>query len=143
MIQSPYTITLTPAGSMTPITLVAAGGWLAELPVWEASQGLFESDGVNLGQGYFRPLGGVVVIISFSVEAEHADLVTALEAFLDAGTVGADDLLQISGAVTFTPPAGPATVFGEAVATAVTPDLPSGPTATTTQAFTIQTTLPN
>lgn len=141
-IQSPFLISVTPAGG-SPIVLVPVGGWLAELPNFNARQDLFESEGVNLTNAFFRPLGGVTVSIQFTVEIDHADLLEALEAFLDAGTDGATDLLQVTGSVSFDPPGvTPPTVFSTAVVTAATPALPSEPTATTTCTFQILTTLP-
>lgn len=142
MIQSPYTITLTPAGGPA-IELVAAGGWLAQLPDFSASQDLFETDGIMLAHGFFRPLGAVAVSIQLAVEREHADLLEALEAFLDASGIGAGDLLQISGALTFIPDDGSAPdTFTDAVVSLVTPDLPSGPSSTTIRDFSIKTSLP-
>lgn len=136
-IQSPYAITLTPAGG-DPIVLVAAAGWLVALPVFEASQGLFESDGVNLGAAFFRPLAGVVVTISFTTEEDHEDLAAALDAFLAADVVEGVSMLQISGLLTI----GDICQFADAVVRIVTPDLPSGPAATTTRVFTIITSIP-
>jgi hypothetical protein len=141
MIQSPYTITLVTAGEVTPIVLVAAGGWLDALPVFEASQELFESDGVTLGDAFFRPMGGVTVTLTLAVEADHDDLLEALEAFLeeDATTLQtADTLLH------FTPQGGgAATVFSDVAVTVQTTDLPSGPTSTTLRTITLLTTLPD
>lgn len=142
-IQSPYTISLTPDGSGAPLTIVAAGGWLESLPTFEAEQGLFESDGSGLGLGFFRPLGGVTVAIQLVLEDDKANLLTALEAFLNADLSGAINLLEISGVLTFTPAVGAATVFGEAVVSIITPGLPAYSTATVTRQISIQTTLPN
>jgi hypothetical protein len=136
-IQSPYAMTLTPAGGAT-ITLVEAGGWLAELPVFEASQGLFESDGVYLGNSFFRPLAGVVVTITFTTEEDHEDLAAALDAFLAADVVGGVSVLQISGLLTI----GDFGECADAVVRIVTPDLPSGAAATTTRVFTVITSIP-
>lgn len=136
-IQSPHAIVLTPPAGAA-ITLVAAGGWLAALPVLDASQGLFESDGVNLADAFFRPLAGVAVTISFTTEEDHEDLATALDAFLAADMAGAASVLRISGMLAM----GDGYQFADAVVTAVTPDLPSGPAATTTRAFTVRASIP-
>ena len=138
MIQSPYSITLTPDGG-TAAVLVAEGGWLDGLPTFEASQDLFESDGVQLAHGFFRPLGNAEVIIQITVEADHATLVHGLEALLDADLADAASLLQVGGTLTFTPAGGgAATEFPDAVITAITPDLPSGPSATTVRTISIR-----
>jgi hypothetical protein len=142
-LQSPATITLTPTGSPTPLVLVAVGDWLTELPSWEAKQGLFESDGVSLGNAFFRPLGGVVVTLQLALETDAADTATALTNLLDADDISGTSLLAISGVLTISPPSGPPVIFADAVVTAVTPDLPSGTAATLTRELTIQTTLPN
>lgn len=135
-IQSPYSIVLTPAGG-EPVTLVEAGGWLAELPAFEASQDLFETDGVLLADAFFRPLGNVAVSIEFTTEEDLADLATVLTAFLAADDSPAGSLLQMSGAL-----AVGGTEFAAAVVTVITPDLPSGAAATLTRVFSIKTSLP-
>lgn len=143
MIQSPYTISLTPTGTATPIPLVTAGGWLDALPAFEASQDLFESDGVTLATAHFRPLGGVLVSITLVVETEHANHLAALDAFLEPDG-GATDLLTVDGVLRFTPAGGgAATVFGQAVIQIDGSELPSGPTSTTLRTITILTILPN
>lgn len=136
-IQSPYAITLTPAGGAT-LTLVPEGGWLEALPVIEASQGVFESDGVNLGAAFFRPLAGVAVTISFTTEEDHEDLAAALDAFLGADAEDALSVLGISGELRI----GGYAAFADAVVTAVTPELPGGEAATTTRAYTARTSIP-
>ncbi len=136
-IQSPYSITLTPAVGAA-ITLVEAGGWLEALPAFDASQGLFESDGVQLGAAFFRPLGNVAVGISFATEEDHEDLAAALDAFLAADVVDDTSVLTISGLLVI----GDICQFADAVVTLVTPDLPSGRAATTTRVFTVRASLP-
>lgn len=136
--QSPYAISYTPAGG-SAITLIAVGGWLEESPVFEATQGLYESDGVQLSNAFFRPLGGVVVTVSFTVEIDQANLVNALNAMLDSIT-GSE--LQTGGTLTLTPASGTAITFADAVITAITPDLPSGPTSATTRAYQIKASIP-
>jgi len=136
-IQSPCAIILTPPGGAA-ITLVDAGGWLAALPVFDATQGLFESDGVQLGAAFFRPLGNVAVTITFTTEEDHADLAAALDAFLGADVVGGVSVLQVSGLLTI----GDFAECADAVVHVVTPDLPSGAAATTTRVFTIITSIP-
>ncbi len=142
MIQSPYSIALTPDGG-TAAVLVAAGGWLDALPTFDAAQDLFEADGVLLAHGFFRPLGNAEVSIQLTAEADHATLLNSLESLLDADMAGATNLLQAGGTLTFTPAGGgAATVFPDAVVTVVTPDLPSGPDATTLRTFSIRAGLP-
>lgn len=138
-IQSPHGILFQPQSGGT-ITLVAAGGWLAELPVFEAAQGLFEADGIQLAAAFFRPLGNVVVDIQFTTEVDHADLATALDVFLapDA-TPGGGSLLEIRGTLIIT--TGVCQCLN-AVLTTVRPELPSGAAATTRRSYHVRTSIP-
>jgi hypothetical protein len=143
MIQSPYTIRLKPAGTETQLVLVAAGGWLENLPTFEAAQVVFETDGVSLNHAFFRPLGGVTVTINFAVEHDHGDLAAALDAFLDAELIDETSLLEIDGELSFLPEGGgDATIFAEAAVRVITPELPDTATATTLRVYQILTTLP-
>lgn len=137
--QSPYSITYYTPSNGSWVSLVPVGGWLAEPPVFEAEQGVFEADGVSLANAFFRPLVGVVVSISFTVEIDQADLIDALDGFLDSIT-GSE--LQTGGTLTLTPASGQAITFADAVITAITPDLPSGSTSATTRAYQVKTSIP-
>jgi hypothetical protein len=137
-IQSPYAITLTPPGGGA-ITLVAAGGWLTALPAFDASQAVFESDGILLGNAFFRPLGNVAVTITFTTEEDHEDLLALLNEFLDADGIGSASVLTLSGLLTM----GDIAEFADAVVSVVTPDLPGGTgAATITRVYTVQTSIP-
>lgn len=136
-IQSPYAITLTVDG-YAPIPLVTAGGWLAALPALEASQDLYEADGVDLGEAFFRPLGGVAVSITFTTEVDEEDLDAAQYAFLSADRSPPGPLLKLSGVLTMG-----GTTYPDAVVTVLTPDLPSGTAATVTRKYIIKTSLPS
>lgn len=138
-LQSPYSMVLTLAGG-AELVLCEPGSWLAALPEFSASQGLFEADGIKLGSAFFRPLGQVAVTITLTTEEDHPDLLTALDAYLSAGEGG---MLQAAGSLTFSPGGPSAVVFANAVVTSVIPELPSGAAATVTRAFTILTSLPN
>lgn len=137
-LQSPYSMVLTLAGG-AEIVLCEPGSWLAALPEFSASQGLFEADGIKLGSAFFRPLGQVAVTITLTTEEDHPDLVTALDAYLSAGEGG---MLQAAGSLTISSESA-TFEFPDAVVKTVTPDLPSGAAATLTRAFTILTSLPN
>lgn len=136
--QSSHAIIYTPAGGGA-ILLVAVGGWLAEAPAFEAEQGLFEADGVDLSNVFFRPLGGVAVTITFTVEIDQSDLLTALDAFLDSIETSE---LQTGGTLDFVPEAGQTITFADAVITSITPDLPSGATSSTTRAYQVKASIP-
>lgn len=137
--QTPYGLTLTPSAGGPAIVIVAADGWIESAPVFEASQQLIESDGIKLINGFFRPLAGVSLQFVLTVEVDHADTLTAQNAFLDAG----DDLLAIDGTLVLTPNDGGAVVtFTNALVADITPSLPSGIAATTQKSFLIQTSLP-
>lgn len=136
--QSAYAISYTPAGG-SAILLVDVGGWLAEAPVFEAVQGVFETDGVSLGNAFFRPLGGVVVSIRFAVEIDQADLLSALDAFLDS-VEGSE--LQTGGTLILTPASGTVITFADAVISVITPDLPSWVTSSTTRVYQVKASIP-
>lgn len=131
MIQSPVSIVFTPEGG-PGIVIVAAGGWLDQLPGFDASQDLYEADGITLAHGYFRPLGNVTVECTITPEADHGDLAAALDAYLDDG-----DVLEVAGTLSVGE-----WVFEDTVMTSENPDLPSGPTSTTLRSFQFKTSLP-
>ncbi len=135
--QSPCRIEFTPAGG-DAIVLVDAGGWLAELPVFDAGQRMFEKDGVEAADAYFKPLGGATVDIRFAVEIDETGQAGMLEGFLEDLLTGGklEGVLTISGdeeAATYDP----------AVIAAERPGLPQGVVdPTRVRAFTIQAALP-
>lgn len=136
--QAPYAISYTPAGG-SAITLVSVGGWMAEAPVFEAEQGLFETDGVSLANAFFRPLSGVVVSVRFAIETDQANLINALDAFLDS-IEGSE--LQTGGDLKFIPVSGALITFADAVITDITPDLPSWVTSSTTRTYQVKASIP-
>jgi hypothetical protein len=140
-IQSPFTITFTPVGGAA-IPLVAAGGWLAKLPVWDGQQDLYETDGVLLDNAYFRPLGGAVITMELALEWDAADHAAAQSAFLDGHTVAGVSLLHVEGALSFSSAGLADTVFSPAVISTRTPALPSGSVSSVVTELLIATTIP-
>jgi hypothetical protein len=140
-IQSPFTITFTPVGGAA-IPLVAAGDWLAKLPVWDAQQDLYESDGVLLDNAHFRPLGGAVISLALSTEWDADNHGAAQTAFLDGHTVAGVSLLHVEGALTFSSAGFADTVFSPAVISTRTPALPSGSVSSVITELLVTTTIP-
>ena len=138
-IESPCKIEFIPDGGAA-ITLVDVGGWLARLPSFQPEQELFEANGIATGESYFKPLGGVVVAISFSVDIEHEDHADALDDFSAAEFAGAVELMKVDGALVITGTDSVATY--EPAVIAVTPGLPFAPVSTTTKTYQIRAALP-
>jgi hypothetical protein len=138
-IESPCKIEFIPDGGAA-ITLVDIGGWLASLPSFRPEQELFETGGINAGESYFKPLGGVLVDITFSVEIEHEEHSDALDDFSAVELAGAVELMKVDGALVVTGPNSSAT-YEPAVLT-VTPGLPFAPVSTTTKTYQIRAALP-
>lgn len=150
MNQSPLNIRWTVPGAPAPgyLTLAAAYDWLSNPPVLEASQDLFETDGIKLSSGYFRPLGNVEVSIRFEVEEEWSTLEELQDAFLgDLEIIDGVDLLEVSGNLAFVPDGGGATTtFPDAAISSLRGELPAevGETgrATRLREFVMKTSLP-
>ena len=136
-IQSPCSIVFTPEGG-EPVTLVAEGGWLASLPRFEASQDLYELDGVTSGEAYFKALGGAIVSISFTAEKDEEN---PHEAFLNAAMAGAVNLLNVQGELVVSG-GGEGKSYSPAVIESISPGLPFGPEALLTREFSIKAGLP-
>lgn len=95
-------IEFTPTGAASPIVLAEPGDWLAELPVFEAAQGMFEAEGVDSYHDHFQPLGGATVTISLVLEEDDADQLAMLDGHLSAALPGGgealvDGVLRITG----------------------------------------------
>lgn len=138
-IQSPCKIEFIPDGGAA-ITLVDFDGWLARLPSFKPEQELFEVGGINSGESWFKPLGGVLVVISFTVEIGHEEHADALDDFSAVELAGAVELMKVDGALVVTGPNTIAT-YEPAVMT-VTPGLPFGPESTTAKTYQIRAALP-
>lgn len=134
--QCPIAIEFTPrGGSGSVIVLVPADGWLSELPQFEASQQLYEADGVLLAEAFFRPLGGATVVFALAVEIDESTRLAAQNAFLA-------NSLPASGELSFIA-TGWRCDFAQASISDVTPGLPSGtPAATHTRTLQVTTGLP-
>lgn len=138
-IESPCKFEFIPEGGAA-ITLVDVGGWLARLPSFQPEQDLFETGGVNAGESYFKPLGGMVVAITLSVDIEHDEHTDALDDFSAVEIVGGVELMKVDGAFVVTGPNSIAT-YEPAVIT-VTPGLPFAPVSTTAKTYQIRAALP-
>ncbi len=140
-ILSPCTIRFTPAGG-SALTLVHAGGWLAELPAIDGDQPLFEAEGVFLSHAVFKPLDGVKINISFAIEdAPAASHAVAQEAFLAAASIGSVRLLNVEGALEFIS-AGQIATYSPAVISTLTPALPFDGDSVRVRHFRVATVLP-
>lgn len=91
--QCPIEIAFTPRGG-SPVTLLAADGWLGDLPELAGEQSLFEADGVLTQEGFFRPLGGATVSFKLVIESDKSTLLAAQNAFIG-------NTLQASGTLSF------------------------------------------
>jgi len=131
--QSPFSIIYTPEGG-SPITLAEIGSWL-DWPTFEGSQNLFERDGVMAGNSFFRPLGGAVVAINFTVEEDMPDLISALDDFIDTP-------MPDGGSLAFDAEDGSDPIIFTHAVISITPALPTGPLATVARAISIQASLP-
>jgi len=131
--QSPFSIIYTPEGQ-APITLAEVGSWL-DWPTFEGSQSLFERDGVMAANSFFRPLGGAMVAITFTVEEDMPDLITALDDFIDT-------LMPDGGSLAFNAEDGTDPIIFPRAVISITPALPTGPVATVARSISIQASLP-
>jgi len=132
--QCPIQIEFTPRGGSSAV-LVAAGGWLAELPQIAAEQQLYEAEGVLLADGFFRPLGSAVVSFTLAIETDEATRLAAQNAFSAVA-------LQGSGGLSFIAETWRCD-FPQAVISEITPALPSGtPAATLVRSLQITCGLP-
>lgn len=122
------------------ITLADVGSWLVRLPSFRPEQELFETSGINAGETWFKPLGGVLVAISLSVEIEHAEHTDALDDFSAAEIAGEVELMKVVGALVITGPNSIATY--EPAVLEVTPGLPFALVSTTTKTYQIRAALP-
>lgn len=136
MIASPCSITFTPAGG-SPVTLVAIGALMVSLPRFEASAQIYELGGVESAEGYFQPLGGVGVSITFEA-VEEADYPHPL--FLDAETLGGSQISGVTGSLGISDGEWTAT-FSPAVLR-IRPGLPIDDPPALSRVFTVTTTLP-
>ena len=138
-VQSPCKIEFVPEGG-TAIVLADFGAWLFQLPRFAPAQRLFEVDGVDAVTGYFKPLGGVSVAITFAVEEDKLDFPTAADEFLAPDSFGTVALLNTGGELVITGDSSAATypvAFGR-----ITPGLPYGPGPSTAKAYQIAAGLP-
>ncbi|MCW1884020.1 hypothetical protein OKA04_04720 [Luteolibacter flavescens] len=133
MISAACKIEFIPAGQPA-IVLVDAGGWLETLPRLVARQNLYEPDGIGLADGFIKPLGGVLVDISFATIAEPASASDMWAAFLDCLPPTLTGALIITGG-------GKVTIYAPAVMPSTTPELP-GPDAMVIKRYQIQAALP-
>lgn len=118
----------------TAYELSAVGGWLVDPFRLQGEQDLYESDGFNAADGWFQPLGGAIVAITFSTEEEFATHVEAQAAFSDSDVFDGDSLLAATGTLRVTIGAT-INEWGNAVLQRVIPTLPSGPTSTVVRSF--------
>jgi hypothetical protein len=137
MIASPCSITFTPVGG-SAVTLVSVGDDMLSLPTFEASARLYELDGVERVEGYFRPLGGVAVSIIVE-EVLESDEPHAL--FLDADKSGSQTLIGVPGMLAISSEVG-TTTFDPAVIQIIRPGLPVEFPPVLTRVFSISAELP-
>jgi hypothetical protein len=133
VISAACKIEFVPAGGVA-IVLVDAGGWMETLPRFAARQALFEPDGIGQADGYIKPLGGVLVDITFATIEEPATAAAMWAGFLNALPSALTGALVITGG-------GQATTFEPAVMAATTPSLP-GPDGVVIKHYQVQTALP-
>lgn len=139
MIQSPCKIEFVPEGG-TATVLADFGAWLVQLPRFAPAQRIFEADGIDAAASYFKPLGGVTVAITFAVEEDKDDFLTAADEFLAPDSAGTVPLLNRDGELVIT---GDKSVAAyPAVIARITPGLPFGPGPSTAKAYQIAAGLP-
>lgn len=140
-LQSPCKIEFTPDGDDDAVLLLDVGGWLAATPRWEVEQGLFERDGILAANGYFAPLGGADVTLSFETETDMDSLAEALDAFARPEVIGGKNLLNVDGVLVITSD-DQVTTYDPAVIGSITPKLPSGEVSSVSRAFSVRAAVP-
>jgi hypothetical protein len=133
--SSPVRIDWSPEGENAVVTLTPRGGWLAGPLRMSGEQQLFEADGVLAPNGYFLPIGGATVTVTFETEEDMASHAEALEVFSQAELLGGTDLLGSSGQLFLH--GERTTMVMDAVITRIDPGLPFGPESSVTRAYTI------
>ena len=116
MISAACKIEFIPAGGVA-VVLVDVGGWMESLPRFSARQELFEPDGIHQSDGFIKPLGGVLVDITFAAIEEPVTAADMWGGFLDVAPMALTGALVITGG-------GKVTTFEPAVMTATAPALP-------------------
>ena len=139
-VQSPCKIEFVPDGG-TAIVLVDAGDWLVRLPRFEPAQEMFEVPGIDAGEHYFKPLGGVAVSIILEREQPEASYPVAADAFAGVDSAGTVELLNTDGVLVITGESTVAT-YTPAIVAGITPGLPFGPEASVTKVYQILAGLP-
>lgn len=137
--ESPCKIEFTPQDG-APVTLVDVGGWMVRLPSFKPQQEIFEATGVKQGESWFKPLGSVLVAITFAVHEDQDTMAAAQAGFLDAELAGEVELLKVTGSLVITGDTTRATY--PAVITDISPGLPFGPVSATTKHFQVTAGLP-
>jgi len=82
---------------------VASGDDMSSLPTIEASSRLYELDGVERAEGYFRPLAGVSVSITVEAAQEENE---PHAPFLNADKAAAQSLIGMPGVMVISSKAG-------------------------------------
>lgn len=78
----PVTITWE-RGPSSSVELVAVGEWIGEPLSASGRQDVLDVPGMGVVEAYFRALGGALLDVSFTLEADEATLADALEKHLD------------------------------------------------------------
>jgi len=138
MTNSPFQIRFTTGVGF--IAILAAEGASIETPIIEASQGVYEQDGIELANAYFKPIGYATVNITIEVESDDDSL---HDSFLDAEMASSAfiDLVGVGGSLSFIKGES-ATVYPNAVIKDIRPGLPIGPGPVVTRVFSIVAALP-
>jgi hypothetical protein len=131
-ICAPYQILFRPFGSADAVVLCAAGQEMEQLiQIDSASQNMVTAEGILADEAFFKPTGGVVMQLSFTVRTVYTSYVLACEAHDRAGVIGGVDVMRVTGLlqVVFLDALTSAPlwffVFDQAAITSITPSLPS------------------
>ena len=139
MTTSPFEIRFTTEEGL--IAILASEGDSIENPSFEGDQGMYELDGIELDNAYFRPIGNATVKITIEVEVADDAL---HDSFLDAEMAAAAmvDLVGVGGVLSFIRGES-VTEYPNAVVQNVRPGLPLAPEPVVTRVFTIIASLPD